>query len=94
MLCHVLVCSIDDPAESGDVIVLWSIVWDRYACIHFLFRDNALMLHYENETNNITYWKPFHLYVITYNLIYRFINNFLHAHISCISGWRYNANSK
>ena len=32
-LCHVLVCSIDDPAESGGVIVLWSIVWDRYACI-------------------------------------------------------------
>jgi len=22
-----------DPAESGGVIVLWSIVWDRYACI-------------------------------------------------------------
>ena len=33
MLCHVLVCSIDAPAESGAVIVLWSIVWDRYACI-------------------------------------------------------------
>jgi len=33
-LCHVLVCSIDDPAESGGVIVLWSIVWDRYACIN------------------------------------------------------------
>jgi len=32
-LCHVLVCSIDDPAESGGVIVLWSIIWDRYACI-------------------------------------------------------------
>jgi len=32
-LRHVLVCSIDDPAESGGVIVLWSIVWDRYACI-------------------------------------------------------------
>ena len=26
-------CSIDAPAESGGVIVLWSIVWDRYACI-------------------------------------------------------------
>ena len=32
-LCHVLVCSIDVPVESGGVIVLWSIVWDRYACI-------------------------------------------------------------
>jgi len=32
-LCHVLVCSIDDPAESGGVIVLWSIICDRYACI-------------------------------------------------------------
>ena len=30
-LCHVLVCSIDAPVESGGVIVLWSIVWDRYA---------------------------------------------------------------
>jgi len=32
-LCHALVCSIDAPAESSGVIVLWSIVWDRYACI-------------------------------------------------------------
>ena len=30
-LRHVLVCSIDDPAESGGVIVLWSIIWDRYS---------------------------------------------------------------
>ena len=27
-------CPIDAPAESGGVIVLWSIVWDRYACIN------------------------------------------------------------
>ena len=33
-LCHALVCSIDAPVESGGVIVLWSIVWDRYACRH------------------------------------------------------------
>jgi len=25
-----------DPAESGGVIVLWSIVWDRYAYIKSL----------------------------------------------------------
>ena len=25
---------IDGPAESGGVIVLWSIVWDRYAYIN------------------------------------------------------------
>jgi len=28
-LCHALLCSIDAPVESGGVIVLWSIVWDR-----------------------------------------------------------------
>ena len=26
-----------DPAESGGVIVLWSIVWDRYACIPHIY---------------------------------------------------------
>jgi hypothetical protein len=51
------------------------------------------MLHYENETNNITHWNPFHIYAIIYNFTYKFINNFLHIHISCISGWGYNMNS-
>ena len=41
-------CSIDDPAESGGVILLWSIIWDRYACnennmrkIQLLYSDST-----------------------------------------------------
>ena len=29
-------CPIDAPAESGGVIMLWSIVWDCYACINYI----------------------------------------------------------
>ena len=48
MLCHVLVCSIDAPAESGGVIVLWSIVWDRYACIQSYMGLNNIELRASN----------------------------------------------
>ena len=42
-----------DPTESGGVIVLWSIVWDRYACIpttHIL-----KLLRYKNQALNYCY---------------------------------------
>ena len=42
-LCHVLVCSIDDPAESGGVLVLWSIIWDRKAIPNDRPEDGQVM---------------------------------------------------
>ena len=44
-------CYIDAPAESGGVIVLWSIVWDRYACIQSYMGCHLLIYHANERLN-------------------------------------------